>query len=272
MNGLSQQINQSKTGILLVTFGTSYSNAQQAFENIDEEIKKTFPGTEVRWAYTSNFIRNKLKKQGKIIDSPAEALARYAADGYTHIGVQSLHVIPGQEYDNLKKTVNAFNHMPKNAEVTLLGEPLLYYHEDIDLTAQAIKSIISATSEKEEAVVLMGHGTHHQSNVYYAGFQYYLNQYSDSWLLGTVEGFPELKEIIAELKARNVKAVRLMPFMTVAGDHVLNDMAGEGEDSWKSQLEAQGFKVNVCLKGLAEYDVIVGIWIKHLKKVMKELE
>ncbi len=261
-----------KTGILLVTFGTSYTNAQLAFDNIEEEVKKTFPGIEVRWAYTSNFIRKKLKKQGQDIDSPAEALARFAADGYTYIAVQSLHVIPGEEYENLRKTVDAFNQMPKNAELTMLCEPLLYHHEDMDMAAQAIKSIITANIEKDEAVVFMGHGTHHQSNVYYAGFQYYLNQYSKNWLLGTVEGYPELKEIIAELKAQKIKTVCLMPFMSVAGDHVQNDMAGNEEDSWKSQLESEGFNVNITLKGLAEYDEIVQIWIKHLQKVMKELE
>ena len=48
-----------------------------------------------------------------MIDSPAEALARMGADGFTKIAVQSLHVIPGEEFENLQKTVNAFNHIPK---------------------------------------------------------------------------------------------------------------------------------------------------------------
>lgn len=271
-NTFSQETVRHKTGILLVTFGTSYYNAQQAFDNIDVKVKRTFPGTEVRWAYSSNFIREKLKKQGLDIDSPAEALAHLAADGYTHIAVQSLHIIPGEEYENLKKTVRAFNQMPKNSEVTLLGKPLLFHHKDMEMAAQAIKSILPEKFGKDEAVVFMGHGTHHRSNVYYTGFQYYLNQYSKSWLLGTVEGYPELKDVAAELKAKKIKTVRLMPFMSVAGDHAQNDMAGAEEDSWKSQLEAEGFKVNITLKGLAEYDEIVQIWIKHLQKVMKELE
>ena len=32
----------------------------------------------------------------------------------------------------------------------------------------------------------------------------------------------------------------LRPLMVVAGDHANNDMAGDDDDSWKSQFEASG--------------------------------
>ena len=35
-----------------------------------------------------------------------------------------------------------------------------------------------------------------------------------------------------------------MPLMVVAGDHAINDMSSDEEDSWKSILEDKGFKVN----------------------------
>ena len=63
-----------------------------------------------------------------------------------------------------------------------------------------------------------------------------------------------------------------MPYMSVAGDHAQNDMAGDEPGSWKSQLEAAGFTVKPVLKGLAEFDAIDAIWINHLKKVVNELE
>ncbi|PTN09103.1 sirohydrochlorin cobaltochelatase [Mangrovibacterium marinum] len=262
---------KDKSGILLVTFGTSYANAQQAYDRIEAKVKGAFPDTEIRWAYTANFIRKKLHKQGKHVDSPAEALAKMASDGYTHIAVQSLHIIPGEEYNALKQTVTAFNHMPKNAKVVLIGEPLLYTHEDMMATLDAMSSVLPEKIGKSEAVVLMGHGTSHQSNVYYPGFQYYLWQKSPSIFLGTVEGYPELGDIIEKLKDQKIKKVYLQPFMSVAGDHAQNDMAGDDADSWKSQLEAQGFEVKTVLKGLAEYDAIVDVWIKHLKETFGKL-
>lgn len=260
-----------KKGILLVTFGTSYANAQQAYNKIENKVKEAFPNTEIRWAYTANFIRKKLQKQGKHVDSPAEALAKMANDGYTHIAVQSLHIIPGVEFNALKQTVTAFNHMPKNAKVVLIGEPLLYTHEDMLATLDAMSSVLPEKIGKSEAVVLMGHGTSHQSNVYYPGFQYYLWQKSPSIFLGTVEGYPELRKIIEKLKDQRIKKVYLQPFMSVAGDHAQNDMAGDDDDSWKSQLEAQGFEVKTVLKGLAEYDAIVEVWINHLKETFEKL-
>jgi sirohydrochlorin cobaltochelatase len=271
-NGMTQNGNQSKTGILLVTFGTSYEDAGVAFKNIEEELKKSFPGMEVRWAYTSNIIRKKLKKEGKHIDSPAEALTKMAADGYTHIAVQSLHIIPGEEYENLEKTVVAFKHMPKNAKNVVLGSPLLYHAEDIKSTVDAISDILPLNIKKDEALLMMGHGTHHPANVYYAGTQHYLLQKSQNHFLATVEGSPELKDVLPKLVKQQIKKVWLMPFMSVAGDHAQNDMAGDEPESWKSQLEARGYKVEIIMKGLAEYDDIVAIWITHLKEIMNELE
>ena len=49
-----------KKAILLVAFGTSIPEAQTAYDQIDAAVKKTFPGTEIRWAFTSKIIRAKL--------------------------------------------------------------------------------------------------------------------------------------------------------------------------------------------------------------------
>jgi sirohydrochlorin cobaltochelatase len=270
-NAMSQQ-KQSKTGILLVTFGTSYANAQVALDHIDQKVMEAFPGMEVRWAYTSAIIRNKLKKQGKYIDSPAEALAKMGSEGFTHIAVQSLHVIPGQEYEDLKKTVEAFRHIPKSAKSIILGKPLLYLSDDLIAVTNTLDSIILANKKPNEAVLLMGHGTHHPSDMYYAAMQYHLWQKSPLYFLATVDGFPTISEVLPTLKANKVKTVWLMPLMTVAGDHAQNDMTGNDPESWESQLKKAGLEVNVIMKGLAEYDQIVNIWINRLKETLYELE
>ena len=54
--------------------------------------------------------------------------------------------------------------------------------------------------------------------------------------------------------------------MVVAGDHASNDMASDEEDSWKSILEKEGFKVQCSLKGLGEYKDIRELYIKHIKE------
>ncbi|WP_421920776.1 sirohydrochlorin cobaltochelatase [Marinifilum sp.] len=262
---------ETNNGILLVTFGTSYPEARVAFANIEKKVKDAFPDVEVRWAYTSKIIRRILKKRGNNIDSPSEALAKMGEEGFTHIAVQSLHVIPGEEFENLKLTVNAFNKMPKGIQIAKLGNPLLFLDEDNQAMASFLDGKFADITNSKSALLFMGHGTHHAANIYYPGFQYYLQQKSDKYFLGTVEGYPMLEQIIPQLKAQKIKKVVLTPFMTVAGDHARNDMAGDEDDSWKTILEKEGFEVECILKGMAEYDDVVNIWINHLKKVYENL-
>ena len=90
--------------------------------------------------------------------------------------------------------------------------------------------------------------------------------------VGTVEGWPEIDEIKADLKQRRIKRVYLMPFMSVAGDHARNDMAGPEQDSWKSMLEKEDINCVVVLKGTAEFQEFVGIWIDHLRSAFSHFD
>ena len=74
------------------------------------------------------------------------------------------------------------------------------------------------------------------------------------------------------LLVRKVKTAYLMPFMSVAGDHAINDMAGEQDGSWKSILTKAGISCSPVLKGTAEYDEIVEIWVDHLAKAISGLD
>jgi len=87
----------------------------------------------------------------------------------------------------------------------------------------------------------------------------------DSVYVGTVEGYPMLENIIPRLKENNIREVTLMPFMLVAGDHAINDMASEEEDSWKSQLENQDIKANIYLHGLGENKAFQDIYVQHIR-------
>ena len=96
----------------------------------------------------------------------------------------------------------------------------------------------------------------------------YVRQENNQVLVGTVESFPELKNVMAKLEIAEKKKVALMPFMLVAGDHAKNDMAGE-DDSWKSQLEDEGYDVRIIMKGLGEFDGIRRIFLDHIEETME---
>lgn len=65
----------------------------------------------------------------------------------------------------------------------------------------------------------------------------------------------------------------LRPLMVVAGDHANNDMAGDDEDSWKSQFEASGAfdSVDTQIFGLGEIPEIQQIYVEHTKNAMESL-
>jgi sirohydrochlorin cobaltochelatase len=255
---------EKKVGILLVAFGSSEASAQVSFDNLDRKVKATYPDIPVRWAYTSSIIRAKLAKQGRVLDSPEVALARMQDEGFTHVAVQSLHTIAGEEYHDLRRSVTAFQMMGV-LERVILAYPLLATQEDMARAAEGLLAILPEARRKNEAVVFMGHGTPHPSNAFYAALMFQVQRRDPNVFIGCVEGYPEIGEIQAMLAERKIRKVYLMPFMSVAGDHAKNDMAGDAEDSWKSILTKAGFQCEAVLKGTAEYDVFADMWVDHLK-------
>jgi sirohydrochlorin cobaltochelatase len=262
---------EKKVGILLVAFGSSEASAQVSFENIDRKVKAAWPDVPVYWAYTSRIIRHKLAGQGKTLDSPAVALAHMADQQFTHVAVQSLHTIAGAEYHDLRRVVGAFKSMG-DFESIILGYPLLATQADMEKTVNVLFDMIPADRKKEDVVVFMGHGTHHPSNAFYAALMFQAQQRDPLVFIGGVEGYPEIGEIRSWLAEKKIKTAWLLPFMSVAGDHAKNDMAGDETDSWKSILSEAGIACHTVMKGTAEYDSFVDIWLSHLEDVLHHFD
>ncbi len=255
-----------KKAILLAAFGTSVPEAQKALDNIDVMTRQAFPDVEIRWAYTSKIIRNKLAKQGKVLDSPEMALSKLMEDGYTHVAVLPLHTIPGEEYHELYHNAHLFGQMEGGFQQILVALPLLSSHEDMVRVANAMMKHIPAGRKTDEAVVLMGHGTaHHPSDAIYLAMNEIFQDSDPNVFVATVEGYPTIDDVLPKLSKRNIKKVYLMPFMAVAGDHARNDMAGDDPDSWKSILEKNGYTCEAELKGTGEYPEVVEVWLDHLR-------
>jgi sirohydrochlorin cobaltochelatase len=261
-----------KKGILLVAFGSTIPEAHVSFDNIEQSVKKGLPGVPVYWSYTSRIIIKKMAKEGKQLATPTEGLAKMMRENFTHVVVQSLHTIPGAEFHGMLKNVHKFAGMDKGIKKVLVGYPLMATSEDVQRVAEAIIQVIPKERKKKEGVVLMGHGTHHPANVYYAALAYHLQKLDPNVFVGTVEGWPEIDDIKADLKKRRIKRVYLMPFMSVAGDHARNDMAGPAADSWKSILEKEGINCVVVLKGTAEFQEFVDIWVDHLRSAFSHFD
>ena len=94
--------------------------------------------------------------------------------------------------------------------------------------------------------------------------------------IGTVEGEPEetsCESVIEAVKAAGYKNVVLRPLMVVAGDHANNDMAGDDDDSWKSQFEASGAfdKVDTQISGLGRIKAVESFYVAHTRTAIDSI-
>ena len=258
----------SKKALLVVSFGTSYADTRaKTIEATEKALAAAFPDYDLKRAFTSQTIIDILKKRDGIeIDNAGQAIEKIYKDGYSEVLVQPLHVMNGEEYHSLLVELNPY--MDKFAKFSM-GSPLLSSHEDYVAAIEALDEEMPARGEKE-AVVFMGHGTHHPADAAYAAMNYVLQDegYTDVFV-GTVEGYPTLDTIIKSLEAAEIEKVTLMPFMIVAGDHAQNDMAGDEEGSWKVILKSKGYEVETVLKGLGEMKGIQKIYIEHAKAALE---
>lgn len=252
---------ENKKALVLCAFGTTVPEAWGTYTFIESRFAAAFPDYEIRWAFTAAFVRKKWREMGKEIDSPATALARLADEGHKEVLVQSLHIIGGYEYHDLIKTARALEGLPKGLQKVQLGRPLLSCDDDYRAVAKILRTHSKTKRKDQEAWLLMGHGTGHGANISYAGLQLYLQEEDPLMLLATLEAFPDLQRAIRLLKKNEQNTVWLMPFLTVAGDHAVRDMAGVHPESWKSILEKEGFVVKTDGTPLGDLAPIVDRWI-----------
>lgn len=251
-----------KASVLMVHFGTTFDDTRKnTIDAVNSEAEKEFPKMEVREAYTSRIIMRRLKDRGIVKDNPAEALDRLAAEGYTHIIVQPTNIINGVEAKTLEQQLDMYKDKFKEVRI---GSALLTTPEDYKSVAKIINKETGKLAD-DEAVVLVGHGTHDSGNAAYPAMDYTAKSMGYKFYVGTVEGFPEFDDVVKGLKKDGIKKVVLMPFMFVAGDHANNDIAVE----WKEALEKEGFTVKVKLTSLGMMEDIRKMFIDHAKFMLE---
>ena len=115
---------EPRQAILVVSFGTSYNDSREkTIGAVERAVAEAFPAYEVRRAFTSQRIIDKLKKRDqRSIDNLKEALDRAAADGIKSLIVQPTHLMDGFEYMDVKAEVEANQG---RFERLALGAPLL---------------------------------------------------------------------------------------------------------------------------------------------------
>ena len=249
--------------LLVVSFGTSYNDNRAAtIGAVESAMETAFPDYAVRRGFTSNIIIEHIQRRdGVVIDDVAEALARAKANGVKNLLVQPTHLMNGYEYGDLVKELEA---CAGDFETVKIGAPLLTTDEDFAAVAQAMVDAAAGYDDGKTAVCYMGHGSEAAANGIYARMQQHLTDSGhDNFFVGTVEAEPTAEDLVKLVKAGGYERVVLRPMMIVAGDHANNDMAGDGEDSWKSVFTAAGFQVTCEINGLGELEAIQQLLAAH---------
>ncbi|REF28266.1 sirohydrochlorin cobaltochelatase [Xenorhabdus cabanillasii] len=259
-----------KKALLVISFGTSYPETlKNNIEACEQQLASVFPDRDLFRAFTSGMIIRKLRQRDSIyIDTPHDALTRLHHAGYNDVAVQCLHIINGDEYEKVLREVEKFRPRFKRL---VLGTPLLSHFDDYLQLMQALRHQLPLLATNE-CVVFMGHGTAHHAFSAYACLDHLMNHYHFPARVGAVESYPELPLVIKGLKAQKIRKVYLMPLMLVAGDHAINDMASDEEDSWKSQLERAGITAIPKLQGLGENPMIRQMFVEHLADALNDRE
>ncbi len=267
----------NKDAIVVMSFGTTYKESRaKTIEATVQAIQAAHPGVKVVTAFTSHIIIDRIaENEGIHYPTPEKALEQLKAEGYSRIALISLDVIPGMEYDYNKAI---FHNYKTQFKKMTLATPLIYWQgqedqdDDVEDFIKALFTEIRKPSG-DNAVLIMAHGTPHIANGYYSVLQAKLDEmgYKNVYIY-TVEGWPNLETVIPKLKQNKIKNITLVPMMMVAGDHANNDMAGDEEDSHKTILTAEGFKVSPILKGLGENSAIRNLYVKHANEAWDALQ
>ena len=276
--------------LLVVSFGTSFNDSRTAdIGGIEKALQTAYPDWSVRRAFTAQIIINHVQaRDDEKIDNMDQALQRAVDNGVKNLVVQPTHLMHGAEYDELTEAVESYKD---KFESVTIAEPLLGEVGDSDdavnddkkavaeaITTEAVKTAgyddLDAAEADGTAFVFMGHGTSHTAKISYSQMQSQMNDLGyKNVFIGTVEGEPEdtaCEAVIEKIKEAGYKKVVLRPLMVVAGDHANNDMAGDDEDSWKSQFEASGAfdKIDTQIAGLGEISAIQDLYVAHTKAAM----
>ncbi|MBR5055610.1 MAG: sirohydrochlorin cobaltochelatase, partial [Bacteroidales bacterium] len=241
--------------ILLVAFGSTWQQAFDAFDGTVEAYKSKFSGYDVFLSYSSAICINRAAAGENAADgaevrnyyAPPFWLNAFAQKGvqYKEIVVQSLQVIPGEEYT---RVINYIKDFANNANgdisdeylskvVLKLGVPLLQDAEkDVNDVATALNNLYKSQAAND-VVAFMGHGNPdsydtYKANIRYTQLEEALQTFSPNYFVGTVDMMENFKtHVYARMKEAGLttsnKKVYLHPLMSINGDHGHNDMAGD---------------------------------------------
>ncbi|MBQ3631548.1 MAG: sirohydrochlorin cobaltochelatase [Prevotella sp.] len=248
---------KNSKAILLVAFGSTWQQAYDAFDLTRSEYEKEFAGYDVYLSFSSAICINRARAAenttARSFYEPKYWLEAFGRVQYSEIIVQSMQVIPGEEFS---RVVNAMKDFGNNSNgdlddkymskvVLKLGMPLMYTVADAATLAGALHQNFSKYTQNG-AMCFMGHGNPdeydtYKANVRYTQLENALQKLNKNYFVGTVDMADNYKvQVCNRMKAAGLTSgnVYCAPLMSIAGDHAHNDMAGD-DDEWEASMATQ---------------------------------
>jgi sirohydrochlorin cobaltochelatase len=288
--GWAYERTPQRSSIVLAAFGTTEPKALSAILHVEAKVKAAFPDCDVFLGFTANRVRDVWRERAKdaawqkanpgvpaamyTISNPLAVMGRIQDQGSRTIFVQSLHITNGTEFEDQEAIVKqlalitAFQESKRPFPYLSMGASALGQGgaRELDRAAAALKGLAEEAKSKNAALVFMGHGNDHKDVQSYRDFAAAMSKkYGQPVFMGLVEGKPGFDDLLAELKKAKVQKTLLVPLMLVAGDHAINDMAGDDDESLKSRLQSAGFEVEAILQGLGNNDDWANIYVENIR-------
>ena len=268
-----------KQAILVVAFGSTVDSAREhQIDAVVNRIKEKYTDYEVRLAFSSRIIVKRLRDRGIEIPTEQGALDALIGEGYTDIYVQPLHFTGGEEFDKLKH--NILNHERAQELNTLrVGRPLVYYmgqeEHPNDYQILIDTFVTSLSVSNEDGLLLVGHGGLGSGNSAYGYLQYQLIRNGLNHIrVATLENAPYVEDIAVPwewLDGKKPNKIYVHPLLLVLGDHALNDLFGDEEDSVVNVLKEAGYEVEEMHHALGEYTEIQDIYCQHIQDCIDDI-
>lgn len=287
--------------ILLVAFGSTWEQAYDTFDKVVEDYKTNFIGWDVYLSFSSAICINNARAgenvEPKDYYDPEHWLTAIGLAGYEQIVVQSLQVIPGEEYRRVRDSyvkdfMNNRNgdftdtYMKKLDRNVVVGTPLMAEESDAKTLAITLNNEADVKSAVAQGIVaFMGHGNpegydYYGGNIRYLQLEENLRALSHNYYVGTVDMNEtyasdvldhiaggtfnyQVGDVTKSIKypANASKKAQLFVLMSIVGDHAHNDMAdAEDDESWYSLFNAANIETNAYETNYTE-----ACWKKYKK-------
>ena len=274
---------KSNKVILLVAFGSTWEQAYDTFDKVVDDYKAQFSGWDVYLSFSSAICINNARA-GENVDpkdyyDPEHWLTAIGLAGYQQIVVQSLQVIPGEEYRRVRDSYVKDFMNNRNGDFTdkymksidrqvVVGTPLMAEESDAKTLATTLNNESDIKAAVANGIVaFMGHGNpegydYYGGNIRYLQLESYLRDINQNYYVGTVDMDETYAEDVLDhiaggtfvyqvgdmkktitYEVNDNKKAQLFVLMSIAGDHAHNDMADDEDDeSWYSLFNADGIK------------------------------